>query len=213
MLNCQVLIEKLPQTKQNICLFENELLNLKTFGSMYFRGKNPFEEDGTQSYLVFQPIQTYFKRIAGVANDNYIYYWKSKGLSDERINYIKISNYGITPYLCYYDTNKIRVKFDGGYLKQDQDTLLYRGIVNIYIVYEVNNNFNVSSYPTLKNCLFGAAELTKNIDIDKYGYSGNGVGKNVIMFGVDMSSSTTIDDRKKDFEVRRYTECRKIIFN
>ena len=39
----------------------------------------------------------YFKRIAGVGNCNYIYYWQSKGLSDKRINYIKTPNYSITP--------------------------------------------------------------------------------------------------------------------
>ena len=93
-------------------MFENELLKLETFDSIYFRGKSHFEKDGTKNYLVFQPIQTYFKRIAGVGNDNYIYYWKSKTLPDERINSIKIFDYVITPYLCYYDTNKIRVKFD-----------------------------------------------------------------------------------------------------
>ena len=64
----------------------------------------------------------------------------------------------------------------------------------------------------LENCLFGAVTLTKNTDIDKYGYSGygigfdrhgsfsfpgTGVGKNAICFGVDMSSSTKIDTRKK----------------
>ena len=59
----------------------------------------------------------YFKRIAGVGSGDYIYYWKSKGLSDERINSIKTSDYGITPYLSYYNTNKIRVKFDEVCLK------------------------------------------------------------------------------------------------
>ena len=29
---------------------------------------------------------------------------------------------------------------------------------------------------TLKACLFGAVTLTKNADIDKYGYSGYGIG-------------------------------------
>ena len=29
---------------------------LKTFDSGYFRGKNHFEEDGKQNYLVFQPM-------------------------------------------------------------------------------------------------------------------------------------------------------------
>ena len=32
--------------------------------------------------------------------------------------------------------------------------------------------------PTLKNYLFGAVTLTKNTDIDKYGYSGYGFGFN-----------------------------------
>ena len=48
---------------------------------------------------MIQPIQRYFKRIAGVGNDNYIYYWKSKGLRDERINSIKIFDYRIIQYL------------------------------------------------------------------------------------------------------------------
>ena len=72
-------------------------------------------------------------------------------MSDERINSIKTSDYRITPYLIYHNTNKIRVKFNGGCLKQDQATLLYGGIVNISIVYEVTDNFNVSSYPTRDN--------------------------------------------------------------
>ena len=135
---------------------------------IFFRGKSHFEEDGTQNYLAFQPIQRYFKIIAGVGNGNYIYYWKSKGLSDERINSIKTSDYGITPYLSYYDTNKIRVKFDGGCLKQDPGSVFHGGIVNVYIVYDKSKNINISSdYPTLESCLFGALKLTKNTDIKK----------------------------------------------
>ena len=48
--------------------------------------------------------------------------------------------------------------------------------MNAYIVYEITDNFNVSSCPTLENCLFGAVKLTKNTDIDKYGYSNYGIG-------------------------------------
>ena len=43
--------------------------------------------------------------------------------------------------------------------------------VNIYIVYEKNKNFNISSYSALENCLFGVVSLTTNDDIDKYKYS------------------------------------------
>ena len=40
-------------------------------------------------------MQRYFKRIDGVGNGTYVYYWKSKGLPDEKINYIKTSDYGL----------------------------------------------------------------------------------------------------------------------
>ena len=50
----------------------------------------------------------YFKMIAGAGNGSYIYYWKSKGLSGEKMDSIKMSNHGITPNLDYYGT-KTRV--------------------------------------------------------------------------------------------------------
>ena len=95
-----------------------------------------FEEDGTQNYLVFQARYRYFKVIAGVNNGSYIYYWKSKGLSDERINSIKTPNHSITPNLDYYGT-KTRVEFNRICLKQDKVTFNHRKVVSIYNVYEV----------------------------------------------------------------------------
>ena len=87
---------KITSNKTKHLLVENELKKLKTFDSSYFIGKSHFEEDGTQNYLVFQPMYRYVKKITGVGNGSYIYYWKSKGLSDERINSIKTSNHSIT---------------------------------------------------------------------------------------------------------------------
>ena len=95
------------------------LKSVKHLFQFYFRGKSHSEDDGTQNDFVFQPIKRCFKVITGVGNGRYIYYWKSKGLSDERIDSIKTSDYGITSYLSYYYINKIRVGFDGGCLKQD----------------------------------------------------------------------------------------------
>ena len=55
--------------------------------------------------------------------------------------------------------------------------------------------------------------MTKNADIDKYGYLGDGIGfdrkttfsfpcggfgQNVIIFGVDVSSSVHVDNKKRD---------------
>ena len=69
---------------------ENKLKKLEKIDSSYFIGKSNFEEDGTQNYLVFQPMYRSFKIIASVGNGCSIYYWKSKGLSDKRINSIPI---------------------------------------------------------------------------------------------------------------------------
>ena len=81
----QSLSKRITSNKTKHLLFENELKNLKTFDLSYFKGKGLFEEDGTQNYLVFQPMYRYFKRMAGVGSGNYIHVWKSKGLFDERI--------------------------------------------------------------------------------------------------------------------------------
>ena len=106
---------------------------LKILDSSYFIGKSHFEEDGTQNYLVFQPMYSHFKMIAGVGNGSYIYYWKSKGLYDKIINSIKMSNYIITPNVDYY-RNKTRAEFNGSCLNQDSVTFNHGKVVNIYII-------------------------------------------------------------------------------
>ena len=52
---------KITENKTENVLVKNQLNKLKTFDSSYFIGKSHFEEDGTQNYLVFQPIVRYFK--------------------------------------------------------------------------------------------------------------------------------------------------------
>ena len=73
---------KITQNKSKHLLAENELNKLKTFDSSYFIGKCHFGEDGTQNYLVFQPLKKYFKLIT---NTHYVSSWKSKGLPSESI--------------------------------------------------------------------------------------------------------------------------------
>ena len=46
----------ITSNKRKHLLIENELKKSKKFAAAYFRGKSHFEEDGTQNYLVFQPI-------------------------------------------------------------------------------------------------------------------------------------------------------------
>ena len=136
---------------------------LKKLSLDFFLGRMIFDgEDDAHNYLVFQPINRYFKTIDGVGNGSYIYYWKSKGLSNERINSIKTANHNITQSLNYYGTIT-RVEFNGSCLKQDKVTFNQGKVVNIYIVYEISKSTNISDYLTLENCLFGAVSLTKNL--------------------------------------------------
>ena len=61
--------------------------------------------------------------------------------------------------------------------------------------------------------IFTDPKLTRNADLDKYKYTGydlrfdshgeyylpdSSIGKNVIIFGVDMSSSVDIDNKRRD---------------
>ena len=177
---------------------------LKTFDSSYFTGTSHFE-DGTQNYLVLQPIKKYFKVIT---NTDSISSWKSKELFAESIKPPTTFDNSLTPALNYYGT-KTRVKFTGSCLKQPEVSYTHGKVVVIYIVYELGPCSSHNNDPTLKNCLFGAVTLTKNADIDKYGYSGygngfdrissfsfpgGGFGQNVLIFGVDMSFSAHIDN-------------------
>ena len=43
---------------------------VKTNDSSYFIGKSNLEENGVETYLVFQPMQIYFKRSVGVGTGN-----------------------------------------------------------------------------------------------------------------------------------------------
>ena len=178
----------------------------------YFIGKSHFEEDGTQNYLIFQLRRRCFK----IINRKYISSWKSKGLSDETITPYATSDNILTP-LIDYDGSKVRVKFNKGCLKQPNKlTFDYKHKVNVYIVYEFGASSSNDSDPTQKICLFGAVTLTKNEDIEKYGYSDYGIGfdrrpsfsfpgdrfgQNALIFGVDMSSSADIDNKKKNILV------------
>ena len=82
----------------------------------------------------------------------------------------------------------------------------------MYITFEINLwSFYVFDGFTLANSLFGAVRLTKNAYPDKYFYSGYGIsfdvsgtfllpnggfGKNIVIFGADISLSVDVDYKK-----------------
>ena len=104
---------KITSNKSKHLLVENELKKLKKFDSIYYRGKNHFEENGTQNYLLFQPLNKYFKVIAST---NYVSSWTAKVLSDENIAAPTTSDYKLNNQLSYLGT-KTRSDFRGCCLK------------------------------------------------------------------------------------------------
>ena len=150
------------------------------------------------------------------SQSDFITEWKSKGLND----FIKSPDNSLAPALFIYirpypKFKRAYPKFNGSCLKQDKITFNHGYIVNTYIVYGLESNLN-NFDPTLKNCLFGAVKLIKNNDIDKYKYSGYGIefdsgrnflfpdgsfGQNVIILGVDMSSSVHANNKTNNILV------------
>ena len=162
------------------------------FDLSYFIGKNYFENDGIQNYLVFQPIDNYlkFNPKTGLLSE-----WKSKRLSDK---IIKPTDTSLAPTPGFKDDGKRYFKFAGGCLIQDEAKSRYDKIA-----YDLQSNLNYNPDFTLENCLFGGVTVTKNTEVNKYKYSGYGIGfdgkgvfthpsgsfgNNAIIFGVDMSS-------------------------
>ena len=132
-----------------------------------------------------------------ITSTDYILSWKSKGLSSESIKPPTTSD------------NSTR-----GCLEQSTISYTHGKIVNIYIAYELGASSSNDNDPALRNCLFGAVIKNKNTDIEKYKYSGYGIGfdrrsscsfpgggfgQNIRISGADMSSSPHIDNKKKTF--------------
>ena len=94
-----------------------------------YKSRSIFDaEDGTQAYLIFQPIHKYIKT---TADTKLISEWKSKGLSDESIKPFLTSNNSLTPLMDYYGGYYIRVNFNGSILKQTKVTYTHKKAVNI----------------------------------------------------------------------------------
>ena len=133
---------KITANKTRHFLNDNDLI--------YYRGKQYFdEESGKQNYLVFLPMNKYFKLNLVVDAADYVLSWQSKGLSDESIKPSTTSDNSLNPELNYYGT-KTRVKFTGSCLKQSSHILTHTKIVNIYIVYELATSSSHTSDPTKK---------------------------------------------------------------
>ena len=167
---------------------------------MYF-----LTDDSLQNMFFYQPALStlQLQKYKGI---DYIHTWKSKWL----YNFTLSAKNNHFLHSIIFSCDKVRIKFEKDFLAVLQTNYATK-IVNVYIVYELNtwpqnslNNF------TLKDCLFGATDIVKYSDKNKWIYSGYGIvfdesgfwsfGNNfaryAIFFDVDNNSPSHSDNLK-----------------
>ena len=106
-------------------------------------------------------------------------------------------------------------------LFQNTNKVIIIGVINIYIVCKLDPIASSRDTTfTIQNALFGAIQITKNVDTSKYEYKGYGIffdershtvteggrahttnGRNVLIFGADMSFSVHKTNRENHIYV------------
>ena len=101
--------------------------------------------------------------------------WRSKGISNESIKPPTTTDNSLSPRLSYYGT-KMRVQFTGSCLKQPKFTFTHKKSSKYLHCLWINASSSHISDPTIKKLFIRAVTLPKNADIEKYRYSGYGIG-------------------------------------
>ena len=167
-----------------------------------------------QSYLVYDCKLGSFNFTSGKITT-----WKSTGifnyLGNSNMNAIADSG-GDLPALK--NDGRLHVYLSGNHFQKNKVIIPNNNnVVNIYCVYQIEPiaNSRLSNF-TVQNALFGAMQITKNIDTSKYKYKGYGIcfdeggmfskgninnGRSVIIFGVDESSLVHANNKANNIYV------------
>ena len=157
---------------------------------------------------------------------NKISTWKSTGIfnysSDSNMNAVGDFG-GDLPDIK--NDGRMYVYLSGNHFQQNKVIIPNNdNVINIYCVYEIQPiSSSRDTTFTMQNALFGAMEITKNTDTSKYNYKGYGIcfdegrsfghkiteggrthttlGRNVIIFGADMSFSAHATNRANNIYV------------
>ena len=157
---------------------------------------------------------------------NKISTWKSTGIfnysSDSNMNAVGDSGRDLPDIK---NDGRMYVYFSGNHFQQNKVIIPNNdNVINIYCVYEMQPiSSSRDTTFTIQNALFGAMEITKNTDTSKYNYKGYGIcfdgggtfshriteggrthtalGRNVIIFGADMSFSALATNRANNIYV------------
>ena len=145
--------------------------------------------------------------------------WKSTGIDHLSANSdLKAIADGTLLLPTLENYGRMSVKFSGNYFPQNKVLHSHNNhVANIYIICKLNtiNNTRNTDY-TIQNAFFGAVKITKNSNISKNKYEGYRIcfdeggtftkgnitnGKNVIIFGADMSLSIHANNRANNIYV------------
>ena len=175
-------------------------------------GAKYFSSGIFQNYLIFIPTKKYVKYFSGTTR---IESWKSNVMSEESVENITKSDSNFAP--TFADHHLLPDMNFNGHCLIKNNISIPKKVINLYSSYTLGSQLrNLNTDFTLGNCLFGSVKLTKNADLDRYKYTGYGIGfdsrseflftdesygKNVIIFGADMSSSVHVDNKGKDILV------------
>ena len=108
--------KKVTSNKTKHLLGENELRKkLQSFDSSLFICQSYFNYDGSQNYLIFQPLHYISKR---VGHTEKVVSWKSKGLSAEKLTTPTTTDNSPYPSIKWYENSTFSLIFKGSCLKQ-----------------------------------------------------------------------------------------------
>ena len=176
-----------------------------------------------QNYLVYECKVNSFafngKKITNWKSTgifNYSDYYTMNGIEDTKTNLPILKN-----------NKETYVLLQGKYFQQNDNIIIpsnNKKVINIYIIYKIDpiSSTRNTDY-TIQNALFGAMKITKNADYSKNNYTGYGLcfdeggefghtvkqgnfnrttnARNVIIFGVDTSSSAHATNRTNNIYV------------
>ena len=147
--------------------------------------------------------------------------WKPSGIDNYSINSdlkaFQIPD-GSHLFPSIENNGRMKISFSGNYFRQDK--ALHpnnNSVVNISIVYKLDTiSFSRNTDYTIQNALFGAIEITENVDSSKNKYEGYGIcfdeegsftsgnivnSKNVLIFGADVSFSSHTTNKANNIYV------------
>ena len=85
-------------------------------------------------------------------------------------------------------------------MNQYKATISPKNVVNLFICRLDVSQRDLNTKLTLGDCLFGAVKLTKNADLNKYGYSG---------YGIDLDARLQILLPSREWDKLDYFWCRQ----